>query len=357
MKKIVCLLIALCLTAALFSCTDTPETKQEEKTPSVTETQIEPTTPSEITTPNETATPNEVTSPNEQDITTPEIVTPTEPDEPTEEPDENVVILPEADENTKYITIEFPEDFPETFPEKPYVEPVLVSPEEFEWGEYLPVVTYGTNTVAHDEWVIETAILSSESDNLTMAHDIYTNEYGRLNEYLYDQNYKSDFLRGESQEITDEIGLFFSVANEYQGVYINGIKHDIIIDEEIPETVQIFFADSCNKELWLINVSYQYKFATYLYNSETNQSEFLGNHFFEASLSPDGKYIAYTSPIGQLGDMLSAKDYSSEEHGFYMKNLENGKTVFYTCSNECNPYHGYHCISAWAKNQGKSLIF
>ena len=89
MKKLVCLLVALCLTAALFSCTDAPKTKQEEETP-------------------------------------------TEPDEPTEEPDENVVMLPEADENTKYITIEFPKDFPE----EPYAELNLVSPEEFEWGEY-----------------------------------------------------------------------------------------------------------------------------------------------------------------------------------------------------------------------------
>jgi len=61
MKKIVCLLVALCLTAALFSCTDTPETKQEEvKTPEVTET------------------PNEIASPSENDTTTPETVTPTE---------------------------------------------------------------------------------------------------------------------------------------------------------------------------------------------------------------------------------------------------------------------------------------
>ena len=126
MKKLVCLLVALCLTAALFSCTDTPETKQEEvKTPEATET------------PNETATPSEqeVTTPD-----TPETVTPTEPEvvepettEPeSEEPDENVVMLPEADENTKYITIEFPKDFPE----EPYAELNLVSPEEFEWGEY-----------------------------------------------------------------------------------------------------------------------------------------------------------------------------------------------------------------------------
>lgn len=41
MKKLVCLLVALCLTAALFSCTDSPETKQEEvKTPGVTETPV-----------------------------------------------------------------------------------------------------------------------------------------------------------------------------------------------------------------------------------------------------------------------------------------------------------------------------
>lgn len=58
MKRLVCLLIALCLTAALFSCTDKSETKQEEKTPSITET------PTEIT------TPNEVTLPSENDTTT-----------------------------------------------------------------------------------------------------------------------------------------------------------------------------------------------------------------------------------------------------------------------------------------------
>ena len=41
MKKLVCLLVALCLTAALFSCTDNPKTKQEEvKKPSVTETPV-----------------------------------------------------------------------------------------------------------------------------------------------------------------------------------------------------------------------------------------------------------------------------------------------------------------------------
>ncbi|MBQ7896797.1 MAG: hypothetical protein IJ323_00085, partial [Clostridia bacterium] len=75
-----------------------------------------------------------------EEVKAPVEETPEEPDgiEPTEEPDDNVIILPEPDENTKVITIDFPEDFPE----EPYTEPELVSPEEFEWGEYVPFVRY-----------------------------------------------------------------------------------------------------------------------------------------------------------------------------------------------------------------------
>lgn len=303
---------------------------------------------------------NEAVTPNEQ---SPEVATPDEqivdggatPDEVGEDietevvgTNDNIIILPEADENTKYITIEFPEDFPE----EPYVEPNFVSPEEFEWGEYVPIVTYGTDVMSHDGWAIESSVLSSESADLKTGNNLYNEKYNSLHEYLHNQEYKFACLRRENPEFIENVGLFFPVVNGYKVLYVDGIEHQIKINEGSSDTVNFSMADSCNEKLWLVELfcTKEYIFATYLYNNETKENQFMGNHFFGASLSPCGKYLAYMSPVGELADTQSGKDYTQEKQGFYIKNLETENTVFYPChDNCCSTNHGYHSITAWTK--------
>ena len=91
------------------------------------------------------------------------------PTEPTKEPDENVIILPEPDENTKVIIIEFPEDFPE----EPYTEPELVSPEDFEWGEYVPFVKYENGRCERHNYFYDYAIITNKVSNLSEGTELY----------------------------------------------------------------------------------------------------------------------------------------------------------------------------------------
>ena len=158
MKKTLYLFLSLLLCFALFACTQEPSA-----TPNEVETATPEVTPNEV----ETVTPNEpeVVTPNEPEVPA-EPETPIEPEVPTE-PEENVIVLPEADENTKYITIDFPADFPED----PYAELNLVSPEEFEWGDYVPFIA------TLDEGALKPpvySIISSVSPTLDEGVELYT---------------------------------------------------------------------------------------------------------------------------------------------------------------------------------------
>lgn len=152
-----------------------------------------------------------------EEVKAPVEETPTEPTkEPIDEiPDEKVIILPEPDENTKVITIEFPEDFPE----EPYTEPNLVSPEEFEWGEYVPFVKYAYTWLGDFLGPVYTYAFLGETVN-----DIYEgNEiYSKLN-----QKYSSN------NSITKNLTFYGNKVVGLEDLYYK--SHIIYISEDAQE--------------------------------------------------------------------------------------------------------------------------
>ncbi len=67
----------------------------------------------------------------------------------------------------------------------------------------------------------------------------------------------------------------------------------------------------------------------YMYNLETGELNFLLDYAFDAKISPDLKYLVYTNFNWEF-TLQESKD------GFYIKNLEDGKTVFYPCEKFAN---------------------
>ena len=146
--------------------------------------------------------------------------------EPTEKPDENVIILPEPDENTKVITIEFPEDFPE----EPYTEPELVSPEEFEWGEYVPFVKY-YHSIYYE--------LYGHLKYSFLGQDIKTLEEGTA---LYDKLNNKYLI---TQEIPENLTWFSQPANTIEGL-LDAIynSHIIYVSSDASEIVRLSYVDT-----------------------------------------------------------------------------------------------------------------
>ena len=345
--------------------------------------------------------------------------TPEEPDgiEPTEEPDENVIILPEPDENTKVITIEFPEDFPE----EPYTEPELVSPEEFEWGEYVPFVRYNDYFFNSDN-TPNYAILSPKAPTLEEGKALYSLINEKIFETLSDKNYLFDsnvVYISEEFDFSGSVGIKQDTNGKYYSEYniisknevvctlkkfdikfdeftlggyysywepiskyylnSNSIKYpdDISLSVFSPNTKTMIFYEENNKNtyyfydilksrialhLTLQNNSFgttirgnncskflinygkttenEYIDNLYLYDIETQKPTYLGNYMYNASLSPDGKYVFYTTPAEEDLPDSSCKNattlYESERSGFFIKNLQNNETVFYEVNDSWN---------------------
>jgi len=104
--------------------------------------------------------------------------------------DDEVRILPAEDENTKTLVVEFPEII------LGYTEPELVSPEDFEWGDYRPFVRYMIDDYGElgSTPIYSYAFLGSGIKSLTEGNALYE----KLN-----SKYKKTFEHSE-----EELSLF-----------------------------------------------------------------------------------------------------------------------------------------------------
>jgi len=443
MKKLVCLLVALCLTAALFSCTDTPETKQEEKTPSVTETPIEPTTPSEIT------TPDEITTPNEQEVTTqdtPETVTPTEPE----------VVEPDEVNIANYIKIiaETNKEKSESFFclddinfKNSYVTRKLVAADHFNFGDYslfiriptfvyslidIPVYSYGfiTSSTANsskslekykkfnEKYIVEKTlpdgnlngakpgkpVFFAYYDLLAKSKIVYISEeadvIGRLSltdggSWVNETYEKDKDLFGRTwnsiYEVLNPSGelicLYQQKNIDYQDLYCGGFFEMFDMRNYSSNRKFYFSIESANSEnaktqdkytvynvkngtptketllnltlisdkicsikdydgtsKLLISVYDDIEDYTLIYDINTKETELLEYNAYNATLSPDGNYLAYTPPFyteeGEIYD---------KEKGFYIKEICTGKTVFYDYSDVITKHNNEYFFLGWIK--------
>ncbi len=84
----------------------------------------------------------------------------------------------------------------------------------------------------------------------------------------------------------------------------------------------------------------------YLYDLMTSQLHLIEYYACHATISPDGKYIAYTSI---LYDERGSLEWNNMKIGFYIKNLETGETVFYDCEDKLSMYIQF--IAGWVKEE------
>ena len=327
MKRI--LLLVLILTLCFVGCKEEiPEKPVENITEEVKEPIEETKTPVEKVEVPEVEEPVEVT-PTEPEIEEPHEETPTEPEveEPVKE-DKTIVVL--------------------DFPYEPYVEHELVSPKEFEWGEYFPLVSYSDGEIIRPGWVdlykyrVFGGVLSNEVTTLQDAIDLHDLMESKLQELENDTSLSS---------LSEEAPCDRKVYDSLDFVDQNGIKISTFLDAVIDNKYIIFEG---------INTENKYQ-ALFSYNIETKESEVLATLVYDFSLSPDGKYLAYSSPAGEYFDIADISNYFgsnvlSMRKGFYVQNLENGQATFYSCNGYCpEDYCIYHSMQWISKENYKRL--
>ncbi len=424
MKKMLYVSVIAMLCFAMFSCTQAPET---------TPNDIETVTPEEI--PNEAVTPND-----------PEVEPEVEPETPAEPEDERFphieevtvklsdkeITLPAEDENTKKILIPYPSDFIYG-----YQEPELVSPEDFEWGDYVPFVRYGTGSygevgipvysyafLGEDAATVEEGNalynklndkykktfnytpddrlhyypLSNEPDAMKLVNEsriIYISTDGKTvgNFYINKGSDYSDTnpvwssyyeLHTEGAPST----LYYSPVcynyddGNYIAYYTNAYIHpefhpyeyntfpqryDLHVNTNTviyygSDTINIYSLDQ-NKliyridfdfeldpigknygmvqlldERYLIMIIYNDYLVEeggpchniYLFNLETEEMTRINNYSYNPLISPDGKYLMYTSAPFSTTEVNSPINWNYKmKYGFYIKNMENGEITYY----------------------------
>ncbi len=309
MKKLFYILLAAVLCIAFFSCKDVPE---------VTPNEIESVSP-------EVVTPNEI-----------EVITPSEPkSEEPEQTDENIIMLPEADENTKYITIEFPEDFPE----EPYTEPNLVSPEEFEWGEYVPFVRYEADRYNRREFFEKYAFLTESAVTLEDGNEIYNNLNNKyLAEYdIPDRNILfgsgKTYIESKNFDIKDMLfkSRIIHVSEDMQTIG----RFSLILPHSQIETENLIDADwhskfeliSDNKTVYSEESNIVINYTSGIYNKYENwKYQLLSNDlWFEGINNSSLVYVSNNSVIIEIN---SHTDNENEQGIYYVYSIDDKKLLY-----------------------------
>ncbi|MBR6633422.1 MAG: hypothetical protein IKL05_03860, partial [Clostridia bacterium] len=123
---------------------------------------------------------------------------------------------------------------------------------------------------------------------------------------------------------------------------------DVVMNVTIISDVFCFIDDyDGNNKLVLSvdesSVSNQFAY-TLIFNFDTKETTLLEYNISDAKLSPDGTYVAYTPLL-----YWSEGSVYTEEQGFYIKEIETGKTVFYDFSKEISPLCNDYGILSWVK--------
>ncbi len=387
MKKLFCILLIAVLCIAFISCADVPEV-----TPNETEADIP-----EAVTPNE----QEITEPeipeavtqNESEITEPEIpddVTPNEPE--IAEPDENVVMLPEADENTIKYTLELPEDFIFGSYTDVYEPQNIVDFDEFDFGDNALRIEYSLPTLTSLRWFTAVAYIGNGIHSLEEGKEAY-NRYWGIDEQPYYDKYNQEPPFVVEPEVEAEVidydiigkDVLYDVDNfngkprNYndaliiQKRYING-RYDeekVIYTFHSPDmsrmlyeiTVPRGFLEDENKTmnmdvLQIIDkkhilveilageygyvgeyIEFMSSRCTYILDLELNEWHRIQPFAFNAVVSPDGKYLAYSTTDFSGTYEAYWDDRDHIKGGYYIKEMSTGKTVYYpNLASVCAPF-------------------
>ncbi len=289
-----------------------------------------------------------------------EVETPIDVEENTEVKQPEKTETPTEVEESKKIVIELPTE--------PYTEPELVSPEEFDWGEYYPIVDYSVGQLYIDDIpVIEEdeyhyAILTKDIKNLEEGTSLY-NKLGLpdIQQLLqstpesFESPYELDLYISQLER------QFFQRAPESSEVI--AWDKDVFVDGEgnpSKDSADIFL-EAIIEDRYLIFevISFEnYYQSVFSYDTVTEKVSRLINFAYDFSISPDGKYLAYCSPAGESVDGADISHHNGSnvlnmQEGFYIKNLENNETVFFSCDNVCHRYQfcSRHFASKWISKE------
>ena len=274
--------------------------------------------------------------------------------------------------------------FPEEFEVGEYVAPTLSEINEFVWGEYVPFVKFAEEVYTNGGSLIYGyAFLTPDTDTLNEGKEIYklfNDKYKTTNKIIdgtfLNVDIKSDegklfrefLFESKITKISEDLKQFErlsfrhiedtgtdelmhhkwqskleiiengKVVNAFNGENVDWI-YQVYIPDGVYENKPIYEIpyDECSyahvidqvNNILLIERGAEEKQKLYMYNLETEKLTHLLDYAFDAKLSPDLKYLVYTN-FNYENTIPEHKD------GFYIKNLEDGKTIFYPCESIAN---------------------
>lgn len=280
---------------------------------------------------------------------------------------------------TKKLDIPFPEDFEVG----EYVAPTLSEIDEFVWGEYVPFVKFAEARYTNGgNLIYGYAFLTPDANNLDEGKEIYKrfNDKYKTSGEIIDGTFSSVDINSDEGKLFREF-LFESkitkiskdlkqierlsfrhiedtgtdllnhkwqskleilengeVVNTYNGENADWVYH-LYIPDGVYEDKPIYkisydegsYANVVDQvgNVLLIERAKGEKQKLYMYDLETGELTHLMDYAFDAKLSPDLKYLVYTN----FNNELTIPEYKD---GFYIKNLEDGKTIFYPCKHVAN---------------------
>lgn len=274
--------------------------------------------------------------------------------------------------------------FPEEFEVGEYVEPTLSAVDEFVWGEYVPFVNFAEAVYTNGgSLIFGYAFLTPDTDTLEEGKEIYKrfndkykttsniingtflnvdikSDEGRLfREFLFESKItkvSEDLKRLErlSFRHIEDTGADELIHHKWQSkldIIENGKVVNTFSGENVDWVYQLYTPDGVyeNKTIYkipydecsyakvihqvgsvlLIERGFEEKQKLYMYNLETGHLTHLLDYAFDAKLSPDLKYLVYTNFNNEF-------TLDEQKNGFYIKNLEDGKTIFYPCESVAN---------------------
>jgi len=143
------------------------------------------------------------------------------------------------------------------------------------------------------------------------------------------------FYRGDEDRlvynyVTDRESIY-RIYSRLDGTLLFEIKLPRYVDDEA-------YITRCVADRWFVIKRYvidgfefeasKHYQAVYIYDIEKGILTLAEDYAEEPSLSPNGKLLLYTAPYGD-SSYSHLCGWDKAEIGIYIKNLENGKTVFY----------------------------
>ena len=147
----------------------------------------------------------------------------------------------------------------------------------------------------------------------------------------------------------------YSSTNDEYTVYTTkyGLPtEDVIMKVTLISDTNCRVEDYNGSNKLVLGVSENEKSHLLVYDFDTNETIILEhiNHYlwrsgtYNATLSPDGAYLAYTPQL-----YTEDGNFYTKKQGFYIKEIETGKTVFYDFSKEIDFFNNEYDILGWVR--------